>query len=173
MDATAPKKLDTSALKRFAQAARRTLIDKVSAKLDQVLAEGSAARREQPQAVKELEKEIANDGLEQVIERVAYTWFNRFSALRFMDANGYTNIRVVSPADGQTRPEILAEAAAGHIDEDVPDATRQKVAALLEGRSPSRVRKANPIGCCSSQPAMAGMASCRSFSRRSPTTPSS
>mgnify|MGYP001167336161 CR=1 FL=1 len=64
-----------------------------------MLAEGSAARRKQPQAVKELEKEIANDGREQVIERLAYTWFNRFSALRFMDANGYTSIRVVSPAD--------------------------------------------------------------------------
>jgi hypothetical protein len=138
MDATAPKKLDTSGLKKFAQAARRTLIDQVSSKLDQVLSDGSAARREQPQAVKELEKEIANDGREQVVERVAYTWFNRFSALRFMDANGYTRIRVVSPADGQTRPEILAEAAAGHIDEDVPEAARQKVSALLEGRSPSR-----------------------------------
>lgn len=138
MDATAPKKLDTFSLKKFAQGARRTLIEQVSTKLEQVLAEGSAARREQPQAVKELEKAIANDGREQVIERVAYTWFNRFSALRFMDANGYTRIRVVSPADGQTRPEILSEAAAGHIDEDVPGATRQMVSTLLEGRSPSR-----------------------------------
>src|SRR5690606_6195472 len=43
-----------------------------------------------------------------------------------------------SPAEGQTRPEILSEAAAGHVDEDVPEATRQKVSALLEGRSPSR-----------------------------------
>ncbi|RWM07957.1 BREX-1 system adenine-specific DNA-methyltransferase PglX [Mesorhizobium sp.] len=138
MDATSLNKLDTPSLKKFAQAARRTLIRQVSAKLDQVLAESSAARREQPQAVKELEKEITNDGRDQVVERVAYTWFNRFSALRFMDANGYTRVRVVSPADGQTRPEILAEAAGGHIDEDVPDATRQKVSALLDGRSPSR-----------------------------------
>jgi len=138
MDATAPKKLDTSGLKKFAQAARRTLMDQVSVKLDLVLAEGSAARREQPQAVKELEKQIANDGREQVVERVAYTWFNRFSALRFMDANRNTRVRVVSPAEAQSRPEILAEAAAGHIDEEIPEATRQKVAALLEGRSPSQ-----------------------------------
>jgi methylase of polypeptide subunit release factors len=137
MDATAPKKLDTSGLKKFAQGARRTLMEQVSAKLDQVLAEGSPARREQPQAVKELEREIGNDGRGQVVERVAYTWFNRFSALRFMDVNGYTTTRVVSPADGQIRPEILSEAAAGQMDQDLPETTRQKVFALLEGRSPS------------------------------------
>ena len=57
---------------------------------------------------------------EQVIERVAYTWFNRFTALRFMDANGYTAVRVVTPAEGQTRPEILAEAMAGVISDEVP-----------------------------------------------------
>ena len=58
------------------------LIEQVSAKLKQLLAEGSAGRREQPQAVKELEKQIVSHGREGVVERVAYTWFNRFSALR-------------------------------------------------------------------------------------------
>ena len=36
------------------------------------------------------------DHLTQVIEQVAYTWFNRFSALRFMDANGYT-VQAIDP----------------------------------------------------------------------------
>lgn len=138
MDATTPQKLDTSGLKKFAQAARRTLMQQVATKLDHVLADGSAARRENPKAVKELEGQVATHGKEQVIERVAYTWFNRFSALRFMDVNGYTPIGVLSPGEGQTRPEILAEAAAGHIDEDVPEGIRQDVAALLDGRRPSR-----------------------------------
>lgn len=138
MDATSARKLDTSGLKKFAQAARRTLIEQVSVKLKQVLAEGSAARREQPQAVKELEGQIAGHGRDEVVERVAYTWFNRLSALRFMDANGYTRMRMVSPGEGQTRPEILAEAVAGHVNEDVPQPIRERVSALLEGRSPSR-----------------------------------
>ena len=129
--------MDTKALKTFAQSARNLLMDQVAGKLDLVLAEGSAARRENPQAVKDLESEINRTTRQQVIEKVAYTWFNRFSALRFMDANGYTNIRVVSPADGQTRPEILAEAAAGHIDDTVPAQTRDTVTALLDGRRPS------------------------------------
>lgn len=130
--------MDTSKLKPFAQDARRILKAQVSARLDQVLAEQSAARREQPKAVSELEVEIAKSDRDQVIEKVAYTWFNRFTALRFMDANGYTRIKVVSPAEGQTRPEILAEAAAGNIDEDAPADVSNKVAALLDGRTPSR-----------------------------------
>ena len=50
--------MDTNALKKFAQAARNLLIDQVASKLDVVLAEGSAARREAPKAVKDLENAI-------------------------------------------------------------------------------------------------------------------
>ena len=102
--------MDTGALKKFAQAARNLLIDQVTSKLDVVLDENSAARREAPQAVKDLENSIQHADQQQVTEQVAYTWFNRFTALRFMDANGYTQVRMVSPADNATRPEILSEA---------------------------------------------------------------
>ncbi|MBL8596416.1 MAG: BREX-1 system adenine-specific DNA-methyltransferase PglX [Devosia sp.] len=129
--------MDTGALKKFAQAARNHLMEQVRGKLGLVLAEGSAARRETPQAVKDLESTIAANGREQVVEQVAYTWFNRFTALRFMDVNGYNSIRVVSPAEGQTRPELIAEALAGNVDEAVPAAIKAKVLALLDGRSPS------------------------------------
>ncbi|EQC1013414.1 BREX-1 system adenine-specific DNA-methyltransferase PglX [Pseudomonas aeruginosa] len=130
--------MDTSKLKKFAQYARRTLLDQVSGKLDVVLAPQSAARRERAQVVAELEKLISNSGREYVEERVAYTWFNRFCALRFMDVNRYTRIGVVSPAEGQFQPEILAEAKMGHIDEEmVPSQIRQKILDLLAGRAPS------------------------------------
>ena len=125
--------MDTNALKKFAQAARTLLIDQVTGKLAVVLDPASAARREHPQAMKALDGAIANQGKAQVIEQVAYTWFNRFAALRFMDANGYTLPRVVSPADGATRPEILAEAMAGNLPEKAPPA----ITVLLEGRLPS------------------------------------
>ncbi|SNT05996.1 BREX-1 system adenine-specific DNA-methyltransferase PglX [Antarctobacter heliothermus] len=125
--------MDTNALKKFAQAARNLLIDQVTSKIDMVLAEGSPARREHTKAIKELESAIRKDGKRQVIEQVAYTWFNRFTALRFMDANGYTNTRIVSPADGATRPELLAEAMAGNLPEGAPPG----IAALLDGRTPS------------------------------------
>lgn len=130
--------MDTSKLKKFAQFARRALITQVSAKLESVVAENSAARREHPNAMGKLESAIARDGKDQVVERVAYTWFNRFSALRFMDVNELSPVRVVSPVSGQFQPEILAEAKAGHMDEGrVPDRIREQVRSLLDGRTPS------------------------------------
>ena len=74
------------------------------------MAEKSLARRESPKVVGELEKKIKELGEKRVLEMVAYTWFNRFCALRYMDVNRYTRIGVLSPADGQFQPEILAEA---------------------------------------------------------------
>ena len=120
--------METAKLKKFAQFARRSLIDQVSTKLKLVLAVDSAARRESAEAVKKLEEQIKANDKEQVIEKVAYIWFNRFCALRFMDMNRYTRIGVVSPAEGQFQPEILAEAKMGHIDEDMvqDQARRQK-----------------------------------------------
>lgn len=129
--------MDTTKLKKFAQYARRTLLEQVAGKLEMVLAPHSAARREQPQAVADLEKQIKEFSRDQVVERVAYTWFNRFCALRFMDVNRYTRIGVVSPAEGQFQPEILAEAKMGHIDEDmVATQDRQKIVDLLAGKAP-------------------------------------
>ena len=132
--------METAKLKRFAQFARRSLLEQVSAKLKMVLAEDSAARRERGEAIKKLEEAIKGHGKDQVIERVAYIWFNRFCALRFMDVNRYNRVNVVSPADpGQFQPEILAEAKMGHIDEEmVSDKVRQQVFALLAGIAPSR-----------------------------------
>lgn len=130
--------MDTNKLKKFAQFARRTLREQVAAKLALVLSNGSAARRESAGAVGKLEEAVAGSSKEQVVERVAYTWFNRFCALRFMDVNRYTRIGVVSPAEGQFQPEILLEAKMGHIGEELASGPqRQKIADLLSGKSPS------------------------------------
>lgn len=125
--------MDTNALKKFAQAARNLLIDQITSKLDLVVDPASPARRQNPRAMKDLDAAIARDSKRQVIEQVAYTWFNRFTALRFMDANGYTSVGIVSPAEGQTRPEVLAEAIAGNLPEGAPAG----IASLLDGRTPS------------------------------------
>ena len=112
-------------------------------RLSTVLAEGSLARRESPKVIEELEKKIkelgsSEIGKKRLVETVAYTWFNRFCALRYMDVNRYTRIGVLSPADGQFQPEILAEAKMGHIDEElVSEATRKRVTRLLDSSDPS------------------------------------
>ncbi|MFT2186138.1 BREX-1 system adenine-specific DNA-methyltransferase PglX [Pseudomonas putida] len=130
--------METAKLKKFAQAARTELRKQVETKLIQVLHASSAARRENPQAVAQLERQIQESSKEQVIERVAYTWFNRFCALRFLDVNGFTNPRVLTPMEGQITPEILAEAKMALLDEElVTGKTREKVLDLLAGKAPS------------------------------------
>ena len=70
--------MDTTKLKKFAQHARRLLMEQVDTKLAWVLAADSAARRENAKAVAELEKQVQENSREHVVEQVAYTWFNRF-----------------------------------------------------------------------------------------------
>lgn len=130
--------MDTTKLKKFAQYARRSLKEQVSTKLLRVLATDSVARRENPQAVAELAKLVANTSQEQVVDKVAYIWFNRFCAMRFMDVNRYNRMGILSPVAGQFQPEILAEAKMGYIDEAmVPEAIRKQVFSLLSGAVPS------------------------------------
>jgi hypothetical protein len=129
--------METSKLKKFASFARSVLIEQVGTRLKSVLADQSLARREKAAAVDELEKKIKELGKERVIEMVAYTWFNRFCALRFMDVNQYTTIGSISPAEGFTQPEILTEAKQGVIDEELK-VDRAKIIGFLDGTRPSQ-----------------------------------
>ncbi|MBM6820687.1 BREX-1 system adenine-specific DNA-methyltransferase PglX [Clostridium saudiense] len=59
-----------------------------------------------------LVKLVSEKGYEQVIEEVAYTWFNRFMGLRFMEVNEYlpTGVRILSSEDeGKTEPDVLTK----------------------------------------------------------------
>lgn len=129
--------MDTKPLERFATQARRDLLATVDAQATAVLSPGSVARSERAEAVKRLESEIAAHGRPYVIDKVAYTWFNRIIALRFMDARGYTDAGVVSPALGQAhgQPEILADAKRGNLDTDVVinKNSAQAIIGLLDG----------------------------------------
>jgi len=130
--------MNTNQLKKFAQEARRKLIDQVSAKLNYVLTSDSAELREKGTAVQKLKEALKDTSKEQLIDKVAYTWFNRFVALRFMDVNDYQpiGVKVLSPLDGFTTPEILDEAKRGHIHDEL-QVDRRKIGDLLDGRIPS------------------------------------
>jgi hypothetical protein len=133
--------METAPLKSFATWARTALIREVTARIAVVLAPASPERVEQPNAVEALMKAVTaagggDKGKGTVADRVAYTWFNRIIALRFMDANGYTGVGVVSPQLGveSGQPEILAEAKRGNIDAAVVGTkTRETITALLNG----------------------------------------
>jgi len=62
---------------------------------------------------KKLAGRIARHGWNAVMEAAAYTWFNRFAALRYMEVHGYTpqGIRVLTPSPQGSQPEILERAA--------------------------------------------------------------
>ncbi len=131
--------MDTAKLKKFAQAARRQLREQVAARLETVLKTDSAELREKEKALTELKSQISKTSKEAVIDRVAYIWFNRFCALRFMDVNRYTRTGTVSPAEGFSQPEILGEAKQGHIDDSLDRfLDKQKVLDLLAGTLPAK-----------------------------------
>jgi len=126
--------MNTAKLKMFAQDARRRLLAQVAARVEAALRMEGAAAAENTKAIDELKRAIFETSKAAVIERAAYTWFNRFCALRFMDANGYSVVRAVSPVEGATQPEILAEAKQGIVHEDLlAPAIRKRVNDLLTG----------------------------------------
>jgi hypothetical protein len=134
--------METGPLKTFATWARTSLISEVSARIAVVLAPGSPDRVEQANAIAILDKAIVaagggESGRATVADKVAYTWFNRVIALRFMDANGYTGVGIVSPGRGAAsgQPEVLSEAKRGSIDNAVVTSKRSldTVTSLLNG----------------------------------------
>lgn len=130
--------MNTNQLKRFAQDARIKLIDQIGAKLEKVLTTDSVALREKAGHLQKLQQAINKTSKADVIDTVAYTWFNRFVALRFMDVNGYQpiNVSIVSPIEGGTLPAILQEAKQGAIPEELP-VQQQHICDVLDGTIPS------------------------------------
>lgn len=123
--------MDKNAIKKFAVWARTELIARVSLKgveygitednIEDANADSvggkvlTADEKKQRQA---LIAEINDKGYKQVMEEVAYTWFNRFSALRFMEVNGYipSHVRVFTDEENNFKPQIVTEAI--HLDLD-------------------------------------------------------
>ena len=116
--------MDKNAIRRFAIYAREELIKRVTiqaatygvtGKDDDAGAVNAGDRVFSPEEREwrgQLVRRVRRDGFEQVMEEVAYTWFNRFSALRFMEVNGYlpSRVRVFTDEANAFRPQLLAEA---------------------------------------------------------------
>ena len=136
-------------LEAYAQKARRNFIAAVTDRaafygltaksIEPVVEEGDvtligahAFPRNVAEPRKLLEEQIRRDGFEQAMEAMAYTWFNRFAAIRYMELHGYLDhgYRVLSHPEGQNQPEILEHAA----DVDLPGLDREKAVELkLDG----------------------------------------
>lgn len=135
--------MNKSAIQKFAIWARTELIAQVSQRAyqygitekgygeaDAVTVGGHALTSAEAKQRRELVAQIRQKGYTQVMEEVAYTWFNRFIALRFMEVNNYlpSHIRVFSDSTGAFKPEILSDAL--HL--DLPGLDKDKVAAYIE-----------------------------------------
>lgn len=135
--------MNKKAIQTFAMWAREELLSQVAQRAYQygITAEGSgeasaaavngqALTTEEQQQRRDLLHAIAQKGYDQVMEEVAYTWFNRFIALRFMEVNNYlpSHVRVFSDGSGAFKPEILHDVL--HL--DLPGLDREKVAQYLE-----------------------------------------
>lgn len=129
--------MNKSAIKKFAVWARRELISRVSQKasfydIGENSSEDLAADSVRGKVLTVSEKrqrralieQIRQKGYQEVMEEVAYTWFNRFSALRFMEVNGYlpTHVRVFTDEGNAFKPQILTEAI--HMEFDGLDMER-------------------------------------------------
>ena len=95
---------------------------------------------------KQLFDQVKNKGFDQVMEEAAYTWFNRFIALRFMEVNGYlpSKIRVFTNEEGEYKPEILKEAMTVELD----GLDRDKILALLDSQDNEALYKMLLIAQC-------------------------
>jgi hypothetical protein len=114
-------------LKKFAVEARRDLLEKVSLKAEQygITKEDQTLRFEEKygelvingrsypmtikNALKTMESKLNKVGYEQFIEEVAYTWFNRITAIRYMEVNGHLpeRVNVLSSTSGKSEPDII------------------------------------------------------------------
>jgi type II restriction/modification system DNA methylase subunit YeeA len=135
--------VNTAALKTFAPAMRRQLMEAVGRKLDLLL------NSQTPDTLSTYAKQIAElrdeqeKSREQLLERVAYTWFNRLCALRYLDAKGWHpfGCKVLMPADGsETQPELLKLMRSGSLPGDLKTFTNeQRLNQLLDGHIPTAI----------------------------------
>lgn len=117
--------MNKSAIQKYAIWARNELIDKVILKAfeygvskDEIIdanadsVNGKILTTKEKSQRQQLISKVTELGFDETIEEVAYTWFNRFIALRFMEVNNYlpTRIRVFTNENNEYKPEILKEA---------------------------------------------------------------
>ncbi|MBY6414299.1 BREX-1 system adenine-specific DNA-methyltransferase PglX [Rhodococcus sp. BP-252] len=90
--------------------------------------------------VRALRDAVDEHGIDLVADTAAYTWFNRLTAARYMDVNGFSGLfGVVSPPAGSASalPEILTRAQAGEFPDEIPSQVQASVVDLLTGKRTS------------------------------------
>src|SRR5690606_29649499 len=131
--------INTNQLKKFAQNTRNKLLQQVGARLDYILSVDSAEMRDVADIVKRLQQDIDRTSREEVIDQVAYTWFNRLTALRYMDLHDYQplGLRIISGRDGSGEAEIYQAALRHQLPAEL-EVDRERISQLITGHIASR-----------------------------------
>ena len=123
--------MNKNAIKNFAVSARILLIQAVTQKAfeyevtedgkndpSQAAVNGQSLTSAEQSQRAQLIAQIQAKGFASTMEEAAYTWFNRFIALRFMEVNNYlpSHTRIFSDEDGNFKPEVLTDAVNLEID---------------------------------------------------------
>lgn len=123
--------MNKTAIKNFAVEARVMLLEAVKQRAfeyevtkggkndpAQEAVNGATLTAEERNQRAQLIAKVKANGFTQTMEEAAYTWFNRFIALRFMEVNNYlpSHTRIFSDESGAFKPEVLADAASLSID---------------------------------------------------------
>lgn len=130
--------MNTTALEPLATASRERLIEMAVAAIERKTADPllSDSDREKLSEAVDRHAEASRGRVLGAAKVVAYSWFNRLTALRYMDATGLSGIYgVVTPVGGSGDgvPECLQRAREGSFDPRIGDAARTRVSDLLFG----------------------------------------
>ena len=156
--------MNTSQLSSYAPEARNAFIAAVSAQAarlgitskgtadaqvqgDVLLVGGQAFPKAIASARKALAERVEAHGFDATMEAIAYSWFNRFVAMRYMEMHGYFDhgYRVLSHPENQGRPEILDHAA----DVELPNLDRGRAVELkLDGTKDAELYRMLLIAQC-------------------------
>jgi len=142
--------VNTAALKTFAPAMRRQLIEALGRKLDRLLHQASADTLTTAAGPIEQLRQQEATNRQELLERVAYSWFNRLAALRYLDARGWHpfGARVLMPqTETETQPELLKLLRSGSLPAELqPHTDEARLQGLLDGRLPTAQAGADPQG---------------------------
>lgn len=151
--------MNKSAIKNYAVWARNELIARVSQKAyeygvteketpkyDSELVNGKLLSNIEKKQLNELISQVNKHGFNHVMEEVAYTWFNRFIALRFMEVNNYLpqKINIFTDGNNNFKPQILSEAI--HLEIDGVD--KKKVFKFIEQNNQEELYKYLLLSVC-------------------------
>lgn len=137
--------MDTKSIEKFSIEARELLLNNMEQRLyayglddagrgefgiDADVVRGAVLSPVEKGQRAELFRRIEDEGTLPFVSEMAYTWFNRLAAIRYMELHGFlpSHVRMLSAADGSFDPECLHAAATLEL----PDLERAEAVRLIQ-----------------------------------------